>query len=134
MSEAQNTTVVQDAYAAFGRGDIPALLGLMADGIHWQPVIGTASHVPFSGERTGKAGVAEFFKRVAETEDFQQFEPREFVAQGDTVVAIGHYRATAKATGRAFDSDFVMVFTLRDGKVVAFREFTDSAAVNAAFA
>jgi len=134
MSEAQNTKVVQDAYAAFGRGDIPALLGLMADGIHWRPVIGTASHVPFSGERTGKPGVAEFFKRVAETEDFQQFEPREFVAQGDTVVAIGHYRATAKATGRTFDSDFVMVFTLRDGKVVAFREFTDSAAVNAAFA
>ena len=134
MSEAQNTRVVQDAYAAFGRGDIPALLGLMADGIHWQPVIGTASHVPFSGERSGKAGVAEFFKRVAETEDFQQFEPREFVAQGDKVVAIGHYRATAKATGRTFDSDFVMVFTLRDGKVVAFREFTDSAAVNAAFA
>ena len=34
----------------------------------------------------------------------------------------------------AFDADFVMVFTLRDGKIVAFREFTDSAAVNAAFA
>ena len=134
MSEAQNIKVVQDAYAAFGRGDIPALLGYMVDSIHWRPVIGTASHVPFSGERTGKAGVAEFFKRVAETEDFQQFEPREFVAQGDTVVAIGHYRATVKATGRTFDSDFVMVFTLRDGKVATFREFTDSAAVNAAFA
>jgi ketosteroid isomerase-like protein len=61
-------------------------------------------------------------------------QPREFVAQGDKVVAIGHYRATAKATGRTFDSAFVMVFTLREGKVVAFREFTDSAAVNAAFA
>ena len=134
MSETQNTKVVQDAYAAFGRGDIPALLGHMADDIHWQPVIGTAAHVPFSGERTGKAAVAEFFKRVSETEDFQQFEPREFVAQGDKVVAIGHYRATAKATGKTFDSGFVMIFTLRDGKVVAFREFTDSAAVNAAFA
>lgn len=134
MQEAQNTKVVQDAYAAFGRGDIPTLLGYMTDDIHWQPVIGTAKHVPFSGERKGKASVAEFFKRVAESEDFQQFEPREFVAQGDKVVAIGHYRAVTKATGKSFESDFVMVFTLRDGKVATFREFTDSAGINAAFA
>lgn len=134
MAEAQNTKVVQDAYAAFGRGDIPALLGYMTDDIQWQPVIGAAQHVPFSGERTGKAGVAEFFKIVGETEEFQQFEPREFIAQGDKVVALGHYRAVTKLTGRTFDADFVMVFTLRDGKVAAFREFTNTAAVNAAFA
>jgi ketosteroid isomerase-like protein len=133
MAEAQNTKVVQDAYAAFGRGDIPALLGYMTDDIHWRPVIGTSTQVPFSGERTGKAAVAEFFKTVAATEDFQQFEPREFIAQGNTVVAVGHYRATTKKTGKAFESDFVMVFTFRDGKVATFREFTDSAAVNAAF-
>jgi ketosteroid isomerase-like protein len=134
MSEAQNTKVVQDAYAAFGRGDIPALLGHMTDDILWQPVIGTSKQVPFSGERKGKAGVAEFFQQVAETEDFQLFEPREFIAQGNTVVALGHYRAVTKTTGKSFDSPFAMVFTLRDGKVASFREFTDSAGVNAAFA
>ena len=134
MSDAENTKVVRDAYAAFGRGDITTLLGYMTDDVQWQPVIGTGSHVPFSGERTGKAAVAEFFKQVAETEDFEQFEPREFVAQGDMVVAIGHYRAKTKATGRTFDSPFAMVFTLRNGKIAAFREFTDSAAINAAFA
>lgn len=131
--EAANTKVVQDAYAAFARGDIPALLGNMSDDIHWRAVIGAATHVPFSGERRGKAQVAEFFKQVAESEDFEQFEPREFVAEGDTVVAVGHYRAKAKTSGKTFDSDFVMVFTLKGGKVVTFREFTDSAGINAAF-
>ena len=134
MAEAQNTKVVQDTYAAFGRGDIPTLLGYMTDDIEWRPVIGTATHVPFSGERTGKPAVAEFFKQVSESEDFEQFEPREFLAQGDTVVALGHYRAVTKATGKRFESDFVMVFTMRDGKVAAFKEFTDSGAINAAFA
>ncbi len=133
MSEAQNTKLVQDAYAAFGRGDIAALLNTFADDISWRPVIGTAAHVPFSGERRGKAGAAEFFKIVGDTETFDQFEPREFVAQGDTVVAIGHYRATAKATGRTFDSDFVMIFGVKNGKIATFREYTDTAAVNAAF-
>ena len=134
MSEAQNTTVVQDAYAAFGRGDIPTLLGYMTDDILWQAVIGAGSHVPFSGERHGKAAVGEFFRRVAETEEFEQFEPREFVAQGDQVVAIGYYRAKTRTTGKTFASPFVMVFTLRGGKISAFREFSDSAAINAAFA
>ena len=131
--EAANTKVVQDAYAAFGRGDIQALLGYMTDDIHWRPVIGTAAYVPFAGECSGKPAVAEFFRQVAATEEFEQFEPREFVAQGNTVVAIGHYRARTKSTGKTFDSDFVMVFTMRDGKVAAFREFADSAGINAAF-
>jgi ketosteroid isomerase-like protein len=133
MTEAENTAIVQQAYAAFGRGDMTTLLGCMADDIRWEPAIGAATHVPFSGERQGKAGVAEFFKQVADSEDFQQFEPREFVAQGDKVVALGRYRAVAKVTGKAFESAFVMVFTLRGGKIAAFQEFTDSAAVNAAF-
>ena len=89
---------------------------------------------PIQTRAAAKASVAEFFKRVSESEDFQQFEPCESIAQGDTVVAIGHYRAVTKATGKTFDADFVMVFTLRDGKVATFREFTDSAGINAAFA
>jgi ketosteroid isomerase-like protein len=32
------------------------------------------------------------------------------------------------------DSDFAMVFTLRNGKVTHFQEFCDSAAINAAYA
>ena len=136
MPEGENTRVVRDAYAAFGRGDIPALLGLMADEIDWQPVIGAGAHVPFAGRRTGKAAVGEFFRLVAESEDFQPFDPREFIAQGETVVALGHYRAVTRGAGagKGFDSDFAMVFTVRDGKIAGFREFTDSAAVNAAFA
>jgi len=134
MSEVQNTTVVQHAYAAFGRGDIPSLLETLTDDVSWRSVIGAASYVPFAGERRGRAAVAEFFRIVSEVEEFSQFEPREFVAQGDTVVAIGHYAATTKATGRRFESDFVMVFTLTDGRVAAFREYTDTASINAAFA
>ena len=72
--------------------------------------------------------------RLGVRRDEEQFEPREFVAQGDTVVAVGHYRAKATKTGKVVDADFAMVFTLRDGKVATFREFTDGAGINAAFA
>ena len=103
------------------------------DDIVWKPVTGAARHVPTAGERRGKAAVGEFFKIVGETTKFSLFEPREFIAQGDKVVALGHYTATTPK-GKTMDSDFVMVFTLRDGKVSHFQEFLDSAALNAAFA
>ncbi|HWK11961.1 MAG TPA: nuclear transport factor 2 family protein [Vicinamibacterales bacterium] len=131
--ESRNTKIVQDAYAAFGRGDVQALLGYFADDIVWNAVYGTGPHVPTSGVRRGKAAVGEFFKQVAENVNFSRFEPKEFVAEGDKVVALGHYTATTPL-GKSFDADFAMVFTLRDGKVVGFQEFSDSAAINAAYA
>ena len=132
MQEAQNTKVVQDAYAAFSRGDTAALLANFADDIVWHAVYGAGPHVPTSGERRGKAAVAEFFKQVAENINFSRFEPREFIATGDKVVALGHYTATTPIK-KGFDSDFAMVFTLKNGKVTHFQEFCNSAAINAAY-
>ena len=48
------------------------------------------------------------------------------------MVALGHYTGKTSA-GKTYDSDFAMVFTLRNGKVTHFQEFNDSAAINAAF-
>ena len=132
MQEARNTQIVKDAYDAFGRGDVETLLGYFDETILWKPVHGAARHVPTAGERRGKAAVGEFFKIVSEQVNFLRFEPKDFVAQDDKVVAIGHYVARVPS-GRGFESDFVMVFTLRDGKVVEFQEFSDSAAINAAY-
>ena len=133
MQEAQNTKVVQEAYAAFGRKDVQSILDKLDDGVVWKGVYGAGSHVPTAGERRGKAQVGEFFKQVAENINFSRFDPREFIATGDKVVALGHYTATSPL-GRTFDSDFAMVFTLQNGKVTEFQEFMDSAAINAAYA
>jgi ketosteroid isomerase-like protein len=132
MSEADNTKVVQDAYAAFGRGDVQSILDRLDDGIVWQGVYGAASNVPMAGERRGKPAVAEFFKLVATHVNFTRFEPKEFVATGDKVVTLGHYTAKTSAN-KEFDSDFAMVFTMRNGKVTKFQEFLNTAALNAAF-
>lgn len=127
MSETQNTQVVKDAYAAFQRGDIAAILNACDENVQWQGVIGTEGVLPQSGLRRGRAQVSEFFKQVAESTDFKSFEPKEFVAQGDKVVALGSYSARLKPSGQNYSSDWVMVFTVRNGKVTEFREFSDSA-------
>jgi ketosteroid isomerase-like protein len=125
MGEQENIKVVQDAYAAFGRNDVPGLLNHMTEDIDWQ-MFGP-QELPTGGPRKGKPEVSRFFKEVGETWNFEKFEPRQFIAQGDMVVALGFYSGTAKSNGRTFGSEFAHVFTVRNGKVVKFREYTDTA-------
>jgi len=132
MDTARNTQIVQEAYAAFGRGDIPTLLALLDPAVEWTAVVG--SRTPTSGTRHTRDGVAGFFGNLAESLAFDSFEPREFVAERDKVVTLGHYRGRSRATSRPFESDWVMVFTLRDGLITRFVEFADSQGLNDAFA
>jgi ketosteroid isomerase-like protein len=133
MQEEQNTKVVQAGYAAFGRADIPALLDLLDDSVSWEGTKGASSKIPTAGVKHGKTAVGQFFKDLAENETFHSFEPRKFVAQGDTVVCLGHFDATHNKTQKKVSTDWVMVFTLANGKITKFEEFSDSAAVNAAW-
>ena len=133
MQETQNTKVVQDAYASFLRGDAAGVLALVDDSVVWKATTGASADVPTAGVRHGRAEVAEFFKQVGEHIAFSHFEPQSYVAQGDRVVALGHYTGRT-SVGGSFDSDFVMIFTVRDGRIVEFQEFLDVAQYNAAWA
>ena len=112
---AQNVDVVQQGYEAFGRGDIPAVLELLTDDVEWTEQ--GPSVIPFAGTFRGREGIAEFFTLLDETLEFEQFEPRKFVGQGDTVVVLGYERDVVKETGRGFKEEWAHVYTLRDGKI-----------------
>jgi len=131
MSERNNTAIAQQAYDNFKKGDIQALLNLMSDDIIWE--LPEIEDVPIAGSRSGRDAVGEFFAMVARDQDLIVFEPREFVADGDKVVALGHYQWRVRDTDREFATDFVHVFTIRNGKIVAFREHFDTAAVASAY-
>ena len=112
---AQNVDVVQQGYEAFGRGDIPAVLELLTDDVEWTEQ--GPSVIPFAGTFRGREGIAEFFTLLDETLEFEQFEPRKFVGQGDTVVVLGYERDVVKQTGRGYEEEWAHVYTLRDGKI-----------------
>ena len=88
MSEQENTRLVQQVYENFKRGDIKALLNLLSHNIEWQ--LPEIENVPFAGTRRGQEQMGEFFASLVETQEVQHFQPREFNAQGDKVVALGH--------------------------------------------
>jgi ketosteroid isomerase-like protein len=80
-----------------------------------------------------KEAVAGFFGTLAQSVDFQTFEPREFIAQGDKVVALIHSEATVRSTGRNVVDHAAHVWTFRDGKLAHFEVIQDTAALVAAY-
>lgn len=131
MSEATNTEIVKKGYEHFSSGDVPGLLNLFTDDIDWSTP--HVENAPFTGNRLGLEEVGEFFKLLTESEDISYFEPTEFIAQGDRVVVLGRSKATVKSTGRSYETDWVHLFTIHDGKITNFHEFFDSAAATRAF-
>jgi uncharacterized protein len=121
-----NISHVQHLYAAFGRGDIATLLAGCTQDIDWQ-TIGRESDFPTLGPRKGTKAVEEFFRLVAENEEFSDFTPREFYAADDKVFVLGSYSLKLRKTGAPISSEWVHVFTLKNGKVTRFREHTDTA-------
>jgi len=130
MSADQNVQTVQKAYADFSRGDLAAVMGAFADDIQWI----TPGYSELSGERQGKDEVAGFFRMLQEQWEFLAFEPSDYIAAGDCVVALGRYEARSRQTRRTAATHWAMVWTFRDGKVVRYQEYLDTATVEGAAA
>lgn len=126
-----NVTFVESMYAAFGRGDIATIIAGLAPDVRWHMVGRSSDYVRF-GLRNGPKGVQEFFKILAENEDFTEFQPTAFFSEGDKVFALGHLSAKFKKTGRTVTTDWIHMFTVKGGKVTEFKEFLDTAQFAAA--
>ena len=120
-----NVTEMQGLYEAFGRGDIPTVIAAMDDRIEWHATEGHPWSVgrPFVGPQEVVEGI---FQRLEEFEGFE-VRPTRFVADGDTVIMEGRYRAQShRATGRPLDAEAVHVWDLRNGKITRFHEYVDT--------
>jgi ketosteroid isomerase-like protein len=121
----KNGDIVKALYDAFGRGDVPAVLGAFDPRIQWREAESFlyADGNPYEGPQAVAEGV--FQRIVSDVESFAVL-PERFIEAGDTIVAEGRYRGTMKRTGTLVDAQFAHVWQLRDGKIVRFQQYTDT--------
>ncbi len=121
-----NRQLVQSLYEAFGRGDAAAVLGGFDPAIVWNEADNHryADRNPYVGPQQVGEGV---FGRIMSEWDGFAVNPETLLQDGDAVVALGRYRGTFRATGRPLDAQFVHVWTVRDGRVTNFQQYTDTA-------
>jgi uncharacterized protein len=128
MSDQENVQLIQEFFDAFRRGDMTAVMGFCAEDFVLQHPMPEGAW-PGAGNLRGKRRFSEFIEGMVGVLDFDVLELREFIAQGEKVVVNVFERIRSKATGRAFDNDYIHMFTVRDGKIGVMRVFEDTARI-----
>ncbi len=118
---------VQHIYAAFGRGDVPAILDCLADDVEWE-YGGSPNPVPWLQPLRGRQQVPRFFDTLATQVEFHSFVPKQCLGDGKLVVGIVDLDATVRATGkRVFEVDEVHLFHFDErGRIARFRHRADT--------
>lgn len=122
-----NLETIKNLYQAFAQGDIPGVLGAFAADIEWTEAEG----FPYGGTYIGANAILEnvFMKLGGEWEGFSAV-PNEFLDAGANVVALGTYGGKYRQTGKSMSVPFAHVWTLSDGKIVKFVQYTDTLKVS----
>ena len=122
-----NVTLLKGLYDAFGRGDIPAVLGAMHPGIQWHQAESNP-YMPSGEAFVGPNAVMDsVFMRLGGEWDGFSVHPKTFYGAGDSVVVEARYTGTYKATGKSMDAQVCHVWDVKDGKVTRFQQYMDTA-------
>jgi len=121
-----NAQLIRSLYEAFGRGDIPAVLGAFDQNVLWEEAenMPYADGNPYRGPQAVAGGV---FQRLGTEWSGFRTNVQQIIDGGQSVVVLGRYEGTFKKTGKAVNAQFVHVWTLRDGKITKFQQFGDTA-------
>ena len=119
--------IIRGLYDAFGRGDIPAVMGAMDPDIEWREAEGNPYEPTGNPWRGPDEVLQKLFMRLGTEWDGFTVFPKEFHDAGDTVVVEVRYGGTNKATGKSIDAQACHVFRVRDGKITSFQQYVDTA-------
>lgn len=125
QTQTSDAKAVLTAYvAAVEAGDADAIRESFADDATWT----LAGELPISGTWIGRAAIVEEFLPTA----LAHYEPGSvrleitgMIAEGDHVALQWTSRARTLA-GSAYENDCIGVFTVRDGRIRAVREYMDT--------
>jgi uncharacterized protein len=121
MSESRED-VISGLYAAFGRGDLPAVLAMVDEDIDWH----APENLPHGGDFRGREAVARFFGGIGERWESLVVELEALVSGGDRVIALARAHGRLRSTGEEFGYSAAHVWTLRGETPVRFDEYVNA--------
>ena len=125
-----NIDTLRSAYAAFGSGDIPAILDLVSDEIAWEEWSDNSAQkagVPWFEARSGRDGAAAFFESLSAME-INDFQVLNLMEGGSQIAATIKMDFTVKETGERVSDEEIHLWTFDDaGKISGMRHYADTA-------
>ena len=115
-------------FDALTSGDFERALGYLADDVEWinyAPVPGYNDAMPWIGTYRGKAEVLDSLLVFTGVVEVGTEKLVELVVDGEQAMGVLSERSVVKKTGLAFDIEFIQWLTVRGGKIVRWKSFTD---------
>lgn len=112
--------------------DIDCWLELMADEVELRSVGDGVAGLEFSSPRRSHREVREYLTGLVKDWQMLDYSVNELIDSGNRVVMLGHVKWRHRGTGKTFSSPKADFIEMRDGRIVGFIEFFDTAKAIAA--
>lgn len=118
------TVIVKLGYERYAARDFAGVFELLSPQIE----IFQTDELPWGGSFHGHEGATRFFGLIAQYTAATPV-PLKYVEAGEDVAVIGRLTGTANGTGKPIDQDIVHIWTVKEGRIVAFRAYIDTPAM-----
>jgi ketosteroid isomerase-like protein len=122
-----NVSLLKSVYSAFGRGEVPTVLGAMSPGIRWHQAEGHPYRPSGEAWVGPDAVLTKLFMRLDAEWDGFAVHPKSFHDAGGTVIVEARYTGRYKATGKTMDTQTCHVWGVKDGRLTSFQQYVDTA-------
>lgn len=134
-AESANVEILKHAYQEWAgkkAEDISCWMSIIADDARLTSLADGVPDLAFTHARSGKSEILQYLEGLTADWEMLFYRIDEFIAEGDRVVALGSTSWRNKRTGKVVLTAKADVWRLRNGMVVQFSEFYDTAKLIAA--
>lgn len=136
MSEAHdNKGILKQAYDTWHDtkgGSVDHWLSILDDNVDFRSLADGEGGLNFTRTVESRADMERYFEGLTADMEMIHYTVDRYIAEADTVVAVGKTAWRVKATGKEFETPKVDVVRFEDGRIVAFFEYYDTAKIQAA--
>ena len=122
-----NLQLAKDMYANFARGNVEALLADYHPALEWYEAEGNPYQLDGAAWHGPQAVVEKLFAPISRDWDGFAVNIATLHEAGEHVVMEGRYTGVYKPTGKRFDSQVCHILRFRDGKLIRFQQYCDTA-------
>lgn len=130
--EARNVAILQEAYRLWHETkgkSVAHWISICSEAIEFGSLAQNLRSVPYMTTYEDVETLAKYFAGLAQDWEMIEFRTEHFVAQGDRVVMLGRCSWRAKKTGIVVWSPKADSFRMKDGKIIEYYEYFDTAQV-----
>ena len=120
-------SIVEKMFSAFATADVEKFLETVSNDTVW---IYHGTQVIPKGVFQGVEGARKFITNILDNTDIINFEPLQYICDGNTVAVIGREHQRVKRSGKEMKQKWVQIYTIENDLITKMEEFATSELVN----